>query len=438
MNYENAKDVLPEELLRELQKYAAGKLIYVPRDDGRRRWGEASGYRKALRERNRSIIREFADGADADSLADMYYLTPETIRKIVYSKKEKEKMELEKIFELYSDNEPLSYEIFEEEDYNDPWWGEIYFKRYTVSFPEGKTEINIFSHYPLMCPERIEQMSRVIEAYAGLGYECPKVLENKYGKLSRTVEFSGHECLVFATECASCVPIDYRKSQINTDELMMLSAKVANMHLSGTVNSTWAIFDKSTAVLDGCDDWIDDNVFGELKDEVVGRFPGLADKYSKLEKAYSENKAKIKKVWESLPTSLFCPTFYNGRYIEENGKLKGLTDFYDGGREICIHYFIISSLTFIGLDKIFAYNDEGFARAVERVKKDLKTISSVYKFTNEEIRIAPAIFKIDFLGMRFYGENGELWYGDEKTVSETLDFIIEKLSADYDFSECMR
>lgn len=30
MKYENASDVIPEELLKEIQKYAAGKLLYIP------------------------------------------------------------------------------------------------------------------------------------------------------------------------------------------------------------------------------------------------------------------------------------------------------------------------------------------------------------------------------------------------------------------------
>jgi len=30
MNYENAGDVLPERLLKEVKKYAAGKLLYIP------------------------------------------------------------------------------------------------------------------------------------------------------------------------------------------------------------------------------------------------------------------------------------------------------------------------------------------------------------------------------------------------------------------------
>ena len=45
MKYENAKDILPANLLEEVQKYAAGKLIYIPKCEKPKGWGEASGYR---------------------------------------------------------------------------------------------------------------------------------------------------------------------------------------------------------------------------------------------------------------------------------------------------------------------------------------------------------------------------------------------------------
>ena len=52
MNYENAADILPEDLLRRVQKFAAGKLIYVPETTEKRPWGETSGYKRYLEERN--------------------------------------------------------------------------------------------------------------------------------------------------------------------------------------------------------------------------------------------------------------------------------------------------------------------------------------------------------------------------------------------------
>ncbi|WP_306293538.1 CD3324 family protein [Paenibacillus sp. 32352] len=87
MKYENACDVLPEELLREVQKYAAGKLLYIPSGEEKRAWGETSGYREKLQRRNLMIRNKYANGMTVSELADEYFLSLDSIKKIIYSKK---------------------------------------------------------------------------------------------------------------------------------------------------------------------------------------------------------------------------------------------------------------------------------------------------------------------------------------------------------------
>jgi len=88
MKYENAKDIFPEDLLKRVQKYAAGKLVYIPAGEVKCSWGETSGYKRYLSERNRDIKARFKSGADMELLAEEYFLSVESIKKIVYSKKE--------------------------------------------------------------------------------------------------------------------------------------------------------------------------------------------------------------------------------------------------------------------------------------------------------------------------------------------------------------
>lgn len=53
MTYLNGKDILPEELFIQVQEYCAGELIYIPKKDGTRQsWGNSTGIRKELDERN--------------------------------------------------------------------------------------------------------------------------------------------------------------------------------------------------------------------------------------------------------------------------------------------------------------------------------------------------------------------------------------------------
>ena len=85
MKYQNAHAILPKELVKELQKYVQGGYLYVPTTKERRKaWGELSGYKEELRQRNASIIREFQKGYSMKHLAEKYHLSIHAIKKIIY------------------------------------------------------------------------------------------------------------------------------------------------------------------------------------------------------------------------------------------------------------------------------------------------------------------------------------------------------------------
>lgn len=87
MKYINAKNHLPEALVKELQRYVQGGYLYVPADQARqKRWGEVSGYRQELQQRNRQITEEFHNGTSMEKLAEKYCLSVSAIRKIIYQK----------------------------------------------------------------------------------------------------------------------------------------------------------------------------------------------------------------------------------------------------------------------------------------------------------------------------------------------------------------
>ena len=89
MRYRNASDVLPDELLKELKKYAAGEVLYIPSDEKRTAWGAKSGSRNFYRERNEDIRRKyFQMKQSVDALCDEYGLSADTIRKIIYTQVE--------------------------------------------------------------------------------------------------------------------------------------------------------------------------------------------------------------------------------------------------------------------------------------------------------------------------------------------------------------
>ena len=86
MNYKNGRQILPFNLLTELQKYVQGELIYIPRRKEKRAgWGELNGARFALGERNTDIFNYYLSGISVNELSDVYHLSGDTIKKIIYN-----------------------------------------------------------------------------------------------------------------------------------------------------------------------------------------------------------------------------------------------------------------------------------------------------------------------------------------------------------------
>ncbi len=84
MSYKNGKDILPPGLLKELQKYIDGELIYVPKQTEQRAgWGEINGTRRVIERRNHEIYKKYTNGTSIMELIRAYHLSEDSIRKII-------------------------------------------------------------------------------------------------------------------------------------------------------------------------------------------------------------------------------------------------------------------------------------------------------------------------------------------------------------------
>ena len=84
MSYIKAEEILPEELIRQIQEYADGVYIYIPRKPGTRHsWGQDTGYKAELEIRNDHIRRDRAAGTTVASLSRKYNLSEKSIRRIL-------------------------------------------------------------------------------------------------------------------------------------------------------------------------------------------------------------------------------------------------------------------------------------------------------------------------------------------------------------------
>lgn len=86
MKYKNASHILPDELLKEIQKYVTGEVIYIPKQEEKKKWGEGSGARQFYQERNGKIRSDYQNGMTIEELMKKYNLSVESIKRIVYKK----------------------------------------------------------------------------------------------------------------------------------------------------------------------------------------------------------------------------------------------------------------------------------------------------------------------------------------------------------------
>lgn len=79
--------ILPDSLVREIQKYIQGEYVYVPYQmKERKKWGEKSGSRANIQARNEKIRSKHESGYKINALAEEYFLSVDSIKKIVYTR----------------------------------------------------------------------------------------------------------------------------------------------------------------------------------------------------------------------------------------------------------------------------------------------------------------------------------------------------------------
>ncbi|WP_160688977.1 CD3324 family protein [Clostridium sp. C2-6-12] len=88
MKYIKAKNVLPEEIIRVIQEYVDGEFVYIPRkNNNQKAWGEKSGTKDMLKNRDIEIFQKYNNDVPIKNLAQMYYLSEQSIRRIIREQK---------------------------------------------------------------------------------------------------------------------------------------------------------------------------------------------------------------------------------------------------------------------------------------------------------------------------------------------------------------
>ncbi len=87
MAYVKAVEVLPIEILKQIQNYVQGEIIYIPKETyNKKSWGENTNTKETLNKRNEQIYEDYKKGFSVFELSEKYFLVEESIRRILRKK----------------------------------------------------------------------------------------------------------------------------------------------------------------------------------------------------------------------------------------------------------------------------------------------------------------------------------------------------------------
>lgn len=90
MGYINGKQILPIELIEQIQQYVDGKSIYIPKkEETVKCWGQNTNTKIFLNRRDREIYQKYQNGYRVVDLSQEYHISTQGIYKILSKQKGK-------------------------------------------------------------------------------------------------------------------------------------------------------------------------------------------------------------------------------------------------------------------------------------------------------------------------------------------------------------
>ncbi|MBE6056855.1 CD3324 family protein [Clostridium sp.] len=84
MKYEKAQNILPDGIIEMIQNYIDGGYIYIPKkNENKKSWGENTETKRYLKVRDKEIFNKYSSGTSVKILAEEYFLTEGSIRRII-------------------------------------------------------------------------------------------------------------------------------------------------------------------------------------------------------------------------------------------------------------------------------------------------------------------------------------------------------------------
>lgn len=350
------------------------------------------------------------------------------------------------IIALFHENKPTSYELKEIRAQKDDGRWIIY-----VNFADEKYVIKIAANN-FTTPERVSAWVGLIAEYGKMGYYSPAMMLSRNGNYAERVTFMGKRCVVWEEEFAKCIFQDALDKSVYMgadnrpvyfNEVIEFIGRTAQKHLGGFPGkSGYARLEPWVR-----EDTVDEvtECVRELDRLVKSKAPHFTERWREVLKLWEKNRDELKKIYGSLPTSVFQADWSESNLLlDGGGHFKGVIDYNLAGEDTCLN--IMLSMIIFGYT--YGHFDLGdINENTRRIVKDrfigimlenLREFGKYYDFNETEAAAAPMLYKyiisIYYMEIDAFNKN----VGDDGKLNLLFDLIERELTReDIDFRGAM-
>lgn len=358
---------------------------------------------------------------------------------------------VDKVMDLFHDEASVSFEIQELRNQPEDHRLVVY-----AEYPEGRYVIKIASN-GFTTAQRVNAWPDLIAEYEKLGCYSPKMRLSRYGRYAEKIIFEEREYVAWEEEFARLpfvadLPDDVLKDHDGTvryyDGLIEFMGRSAQRHLSGFPGkSGWVRLEPF-----GEDEETDETTecFRTFDELVRQKYPAYASRWERIRELYEANRAKLAKLYDRLPTSVFQGDWGEGNLLlDDRGHFAGLIDYNLAGEDTVLNIFISFSM-FSGMYAKMASEEEldknelpylnlrTRNRLIGQMLETFKALRKYYTFAEIEAEAAPMLFK--YIMSVEYAQISALekYVDDHEKLENLFDFIEYELRReDIDFRGAM-
>ena len=376
MKYRNVNEILPPELVEEIQKYIQGESVYIPKKDKITRKAPTE-YKIELEKRNTRIYKMHLEGMSNDKLAENFSLAQSSIRRIIIEQRKRFEIMSDKIKSLLPNWNMQGESI--KQIYGTVWQiGEDYVLKVYNESESMERNISINNHLenmgiPVGELLRTNRGERYVEA------------EGQYFFVSRKLYGSNIVSLKFGDKTAEA-----------------MGEIIANLHIA------FKSFEDRIEIWNN-----------SLLDEMSGWVKESFDKsgWQNISiNEYNEIICNLESLYSKLPVQLIHRDVHFGNFLFHNGKFSGYIDFDLSQKNIRIFdlcYFVLSVLS--EKEKFEITEDKWF----DFTKNVFSGYDKILKLTDEEKQSAVLVMECIELLILAYFEGNE----DSALAKKTYDIF---------------